>query len=313
MNFDTSDRPRPVPLTFELTKGSKTSRIRFSGIPGPLSAMVTRSGRLSLVLARARHLHPGPIGRRDRDRAAHARHRLRGVLQQVLEHLQQLVGIAGRRRQRRVELLGEARVRGEARLRRAPGAVEHVVDVERLALRRAQVAELLDPVDQLADPRRLGLDQPGQLAVAVAEAHLEELRRAGDPGERVADLVRQHRRHAGHRPRRRAVAEAAVHLLGHALGMHQDQHLAVAVLQRRRVHVLELRRLLRPADHDVVLRHRNAVAPRLADHVEHRAVAAEELRERPARHLPDARCAPKLSVAGLAVTMASVSSTTSAG
>ena len=34
-----------------------------------------------------------------------------------------------------------------------------------------QVAERLDPVDELADARRLGLDQPGQLAVGVAEPH----------------------------------------------------------------------------------------------------------------------------------------------
>ena len=50
--------------------------------------------------------------------------------------------------------------------------------------------------------------------------------------------------------------------------------------------VLELRRLLRPADHDVVLRDRDAVAPRLAHHVEHRAVVADEARQRPAGHLP---------------------------
>ena len=108
----------------------------------------------------------------------------------------------------------------------------------------------------------------------------------GDAGERVPDLVRQHRRHAGDRARRRAVAEAAVHLVGHALRMHQDQDLAVAVVQRRRVHVLQLRRLVGPADHDVVLRHRHAVAPRLADDVEHRAVVADEPAERPAGHLP---------------------------
>ena len=259
------------------------------------------------------HLHPGPVGGGDRDGAAHARHRLGGVLEQVLEHLQQLVGVAGRRRQRRVELLGEARVRGEAGLGGAAGAVEHVVDVERLALRGAQVAELLDPVDQLADARRLGLDQAGQLAVGVAEGHLEELRRAGDAGERVADLVRQHRRHAGDRARRRAVAEAAVHLLGHALRVHQDQDLAAGVLQRRGVHVLQLRRLVGPADHDVVLRHRDAVAPRLA-----RPRRAPRCRRRgtsPSGRPAICRCEvpPKLSVAGLAVTMVSVSSTTSAG
>ena len=181
-----------------------------------------------------------------------------------------------------------------------------------LPLRRPEIAELLDPVDQLADPRRLGLDQPGQLAVGVAEAHLEELRRAGDAGERVADLVRQHRRHAGHRARRRAVAEAPVHLLGHALRVHQDQDLAAAV-ERRRVHVLQLRRLIGPADHQVVLRHRDPVAARLAHDVEHGAVVAEELGRAACPAIWRSEVAPKLSVAGLAVTMVSVSSTTSAG
>ena len=222
-----------------------------------------------------------------RDGAADARDRLGGVLQQVLEDLEQLVGVAGGRRQRGVEVLGEAGVRAEAGLGGAAGAVQHVVDVERAAVRRAQVAELLDPVDQLADARRLGLDQPGQLAVAVAEAHLEQLRRAGDAGERVADLVGEHRGHAGHRARRGPVAEAAIHLFGHALGVHQDQDLAVAVLQRGRVHVLQLRQLLGPADHDVVLRYRDAVATGLADDVQHRAVGADEPAERLAGHLAE--------------------------
>ena len=183
---------------------------------------------------------------------------------------------------------------GEARLRGTAGTVEHVVDVQGPALRRAQVAEGLDAVDELADPRRLGLDQPGQLAVGVAEPHLQQLRRPGDPRERVPDLVRKHRRHAGHRARRRAVAEAAVHLVGHALRMHQDQDLAVGVVQRRGVHVLQLRRLLAPADHQVVLRHRDAVAPRLPDHVEQRAVVADELAERPPGDLPQRHAAEAL-------------------
>ena len=79
------------------------------------------------------------------------------------------------------------------------------------------------------------------------------------------------------------------------------------------MHVLQLGPLLRPAHHDVVLRDRNAVAPRLPDHVQHRAVVTEEARRAGRPVICRSEVAPKLSVAGLAVTIRRSASTTSAG
>ena len=135
----------------------------------------------------------------------------------------------------------------------------------------------------------------------------------GDPRQRVADLVRQHRRHPGHRARRRPVPEAAVHLVGHALRMHQQQHLAVAVLQRRRMDVLRLRRLVGPADDHVVLRHRHAALARLAHHVEHGAVHRRDTCRAACPPSAGSRSQPKLSAAGLADTIVSSAAITSAG
>ena len=159
MNFDTSERPSPVPLTCEQTKGSKTSRIRFSGMPGPLSMIVDQQRQASPAAAWPRSCTPAR--RRCADRIAPP---TRGTasaafFSEVQEHLQQLVGVArasaaatGRSPRR------TACARAKPDLRRPPRAVEHVVDVERPALRRAQVAELLDLLDaacRSAPPRRI--------------------------------------------------------------------------------------------------------------------------------------------------------------
>ena len=161
--------------------------------------------------------------------------------------------------------------------RRARSSTSWMLSGRRCAGRRSP--NCLDPVDELADPRRLGLDQAGQLAVGVAEAHLEQLRRAGDAGERVPDLVREHRRHAGDRARRRAVAEAAVHLLGHALRVHQDQDLA----RRRRAAARRGRSAAAAAGRaqPTMTSYWATETPlRRAwpHHVEHRAVVADEAR-----------------------------------
>ena len=72
--------------------------------------------------------------------------------------------------------------------------VEHDVDVDRLALDRPLVGEHLHAVDQLHDAVGLVADQPGQRAVLVGTDDFQQLRRAADAGQRVLDLVRQHRR-----------------------------------------------------------------------------------------------------------------------
>ena len=87
---------------------------------------------------------------------------------------------------------------------------------------------------------------------------------------------------AGHRARGRRGGRAAVHLVGHALLVHQDQDLAVAspAAARRGRSAAAAAGRAQPTI-DVVLRHRDAAAPRLPDHVEHRAVEPTTSVERP--------------------------------
>ena len=94
--------------------------------------------------------------------------RLGGVLHQVEEHLDELVAVAEHRRQRRIVILDEFDVAGEARLRQPLHVIEHDMDVDRLALDRALVGEHLHAVDQLHDAVGLVADQARERAVVVA-------------------------------------------------------------------------------------------------------------------------------------------------
>ena len=89
---------------------------------------------------------------------------------------------------------------------------------------RPLVAEHLHPVDEVADAVGLGADQPRQRPVLVAEARLQQLRRAADAGQRVLDLVREHRRHAGDRAGGGAMGQLALDHLRHRALLQHDQH-----------------------------------------------------------------------------------------
>ena len=173
----------------------------------------------------------------------------------------------------------------KARLRRAAGAVEHVVDVDRLLHRRAGVAERLDALEQLLHAAGLVADQRGEFALRIAQRHLQQLRGARDARQRVLDLMRQHRRHAAHAARRRAVGERAVHLFGDRARLDQQQHRARRLVERRRLHVHRAHPPIRQAQRHVVVgqRHRAAAHPRR--HVEHPALRADQIGQRPARQL----------------------------
>ena len=80
-------------------------------------------------------------------------------------------------------------------------AVERVVHVDAAPFRRAQVAEAFDLFEQLHDAARLPDDEVGQGRVVCVERHRQKLRRAGDPRQRVLDLVRQHFGHPDRRAR----------------------------------------------------------------------------------------------------------------
>src|SRR5690348_9321959 len=77
--------------------------------------------------------------------------RLGRVLDEIEEHLDQLVPAPRHRRQRGIVILDDLDLAGEAGACDLLYVVEHVMDVDRLALKRALVPEDLHAVDQLAD------------------------------------------------------------------------------------------------------------------------------------------------------------------
>ena len=189
---------------------------------------------LDAELERQRHLvlraghrqaHAGAIGGGQHDLAVGLiADGLGGVLDEVQEHLHQLIAIGEDRRQRGVVFLDDADRTGEAGGRQTLHVVEDGVDVDRVALHRAFVGEDLHAVDQLHDTIRLVADQSGEGAIVVVGRLFEELSGAANAGERVLDLVSEHRREAGHRAGGAAMGELAVDLLRHGalLEHHHD-------------------------------------------------------------------------------------------
>ena len=100
-------------------------------------------------------------------------------------------------------------------------------------LDRRVVGKRLHAVDQRDDAVGLVADQLGQLAARRVGVLLQQLRRAADAGERVLDLVRQHRRHRRDRAGGVAMRQLAVHLVGHR-ALVQRQHEQVGPLPGQR-------------------------------------------------------------------------------
>ena len=153
----------------------------------PCPAVVHGDTQAMLVLGRQRD---GAIGRG---------RRLGGVLDQVQEHLHQAVPIALHLRQGRVVELDHLEMPGEAGLRDAADMLEHLMDVDRAALHRRRLAELLHAIDQRADPVGLLTDQADQRSILLRDRRLEELGGPADAGKRVLDFMRQHGRKPGDR------------------------------------------------------------------------------------------------------------------
>ncbi len=158
--------------------------------------------------------------------------------------------------------------------------VEHVVDVDRLALERPLVAEDLHAVDELADAVGLGADELGQGAVAVGALAFEQLRRAPDAGERVLDLMREHGGKSGDGARGAAMGELALDHLRHAALLEHDQHAARRIGQRSGVEIDELRRLeAERAEVDAIFVDGGAVPLHLLDESDERAAEGDDIGE----------------------------------
>ena len=209
--------------------------------------------------------------------------RLGCVLDQVEEHLDELVAIGEHRRQRRIVILDEADVPREARLGEPPHVIEHHVDVDGLALDRAFVAEHLHAVDQLDDAIGLVADQPRQRAIVVVDGLLEQLRRAADARQRILDLVGEHGGERDHRARRAAMGQLAIHLVGDGALLQHDDDVTGPLRHRRDMQVDHpLAGIARRAEIDLVL-------------VDRRRRAGE-----PARSAPAADCRTERGRAGSA-------------
>ena len=159
--------------------------------------------------------------------------------------------------------------------------VEHVVNVDRLALNRTLVAEDLHAVDELADAVGFRADQLRQGAVGIGALAFEQLRRTPDAGERVLDLMREHGREPGHRARRAAMGELALDHLRHAALLEQDQHVTRRFGERPAVEIDELRAIeAERAEVDAVFVDMGVLPLHLLDEREEWAAEGDHLAER---------------------------------
>ncbi len=287
MILATSASPSPVPDGLVVTNGSNRCGMRSVGTPAPLSSTAISSGRLT------RAWLPGT------DRRTPGRNEVVSVIwpsalsspiasAAFLTRLRNtwisLSRLPGTGRERRIVILDDLDLAGEAGQRNLLHVIEHVVDVDRLPLQGPLVAENLHAVDQFADAVRLGADELGQGAVAVGTLAFEQLRRPPDAGERVLDLVSEHGGETGHRAGGAAMGELALDHLRHAALLEHDQHTPRHLRNRAAIKIDELRRLeAEGAQIDAVFVDRGAVPLHLlhesdegtaeGDHVGERAAA----------------------------------------
>src|SRR5215468_9307896 len=146
-----------------------------------LDAEFERQRNLRLA-ARERQAHTGPEGSGELDFAISGglANRLGGILDEVEEHLDELVTIGEHRRQRGIIFFDKPDVSGEAGLGKSPHVIENHVDIDLLAFHRPLVAEHFHAIDQLDDAVGLIADQPGQDTVVIACLLLQELRCAAN-------------------------------------------------------------------------------------------------------------------------------------
>ena len=81
---------------------------------------------------------------------------------------------------------------------------------------------------------KVALPGPGSSSpIIVGDRTFEQLSSAANAGERVLDLMRQHRRKASDRPRRTAMRHLPVDLVGHRAFLEHDDHRAGNLGDRR--------------------------------------------------------------------------------
>ncbi len=103
------------------------------------------------------------------------------------------------------------------------------MDVDRLALERAIVAEHLDAIHEVDDAVDFVADEASERQLVGRDGLLEQLRGAADARERVLDLVGEHGGEAGDRTGGAAADQLAVDLVGHGALLEEERDAAVGV------------------------------------------------------------------------------------
>ena len=145
---------------------------------------------------------------------------------------------------------------------------------------RTLVGENLHAVDEPDDTVGFVADQAREGAIVLVRVGFEQLRRAADAGERVLDLMREHRGKSGDRARRAAMRQLAVDLFGDRARKQHQRHVSGLFGYRRGIDIDDpLGTEARRADIDAVFGDRRPAVANLVDQAEDRAAERQEMAE----------------------------------
>src|SRR5262245_60795584 len=173
-----------------------------------------------------REAHAGPEGGGEGDLAVGTLvvDRFGGVLDEVEEHLDELVAASRNRRQRWIVVLDDLDLAGEAVGGDLLHVIEHIVNVDRLPRQRPFVAEDLHAIHELADAFDFGADQLGECAVGLSPLVFDQLGSAPDAGKRVLDFMGEHCGESRDRSGGAAMDELSLDHLRHAPLLQHDEY-----------------------------------------------------------------------------------------
>ena len=146
------------------------------------------------------------------------------------------------------------------------------MDIDRRAMQRPAIREDFHPVDECTDPIRFVRDQSRQLAILDRHGLFQELRCTADPRQWILDLMREHRRHCGHRARGIAMDQLMIDLARDRSFMNGEDDGAGLVIERRRGDRGEARADARAVDGHAVFGHRGHAGAGLPDQREDRTI-----------------------------------------
>ena len=141
----------------------------------------------------------------------------------------------------------------------------------------AGVAEAFHPVDQAADAVAFVDDQLGHFPLVRRQRFFQQLGGAANAGQRILDLMRQHRRHAVHGAHRAPRHQLAVHALGQAAFLEGEKDGAFGFGHRRHRHVGEALAMTRGGKIDIAFRRRGVALRRLDHQLEQRRMGRDQV------------------------------------